>query len=117
NCQDTNIIPMGPTSDNESGWIPSEADFVVTAIRDTLTHYTIDRQRVVAHGMGVGGQMAIHLGFNHRDLIRGVVATGAVVTQVKDSQAMQRLSFYLAGGSLDPILKTIADSRNKLVEK
>lgn len=116
-CQQHNIILLGANSDNDSGWIPSESDAVVAAIRDTLGRYTIDRQRVIAHGMGVGGQMALHLGFNQRDLIRGVVTTGAVVTQMKDSPNSPRLSFFLAGGALDPILKSIAESRNKLVEK
>ncbi|MBI3411711.1 MAG: PDZ domain-containing protein [Planctomycetes bacterium] len=116
-CQEHNIILIGPASENETGWLPSDADYVLAAVQDTMKRYTIDRQRVVAHGLGVGGQMAIHLGFNHRDVIRGVAAVGAVVTQVKDTLAAQRLCFFLAGGALDPIVKTIAESRDKLVER
>ena len=57
-----------------------------------IAEYTIDHQRVIAHGMGVGGQMAYYLGFNVRDLIRGVATTGAVLTNpVKDTAANQRL--------------------------
>src|SRR5262249_19847703 len=98
----------------EAGWVPSEAEFVVAAVRDTLPRYTFDRQRIVAHGMGVGGQMAMYLGFNHRDLFRGVATTGAVVTQLKDNIANQRLAFYLGGGTLDPLVKSIADSKAQL---
>ena len=89
----------------------------MAAVRDAMNNYTIDRQRVVAHGLGVGGQMALYLGFSHRDLFRGVATTGAVVTQLKDNLLNQRLSFYLAGGALDPLIKTIADSRTQLQQR
>jgi serine protease Do len=79
--------------------------------------YTIDRSRIVAHGMGVGGQMALHLGFNHRDTFRGVCAVGATAGQIKNNVANQRLSFYLAAGAVDPIVKNIAESRTKLAER
>ena len=87
------------------------------AINETAGRYTVDRQRIVAHGMGVGGQMAMYLGFNNRDLVHGVCAVGAVVTNMKDNAAGQRLSFFLAGGELDPLIKSIAESRTKLVDR
>jgi serine protease Do len=116
-CKENHLIMVCPKSENEAGWVPSEAEFVIAAVRDTLSRYTVDRQRVVAHGLGVGGQMAMYMGFNHRDLFRGVATTGAVVTQLKDNITNQRLSFYLAGGDLDPLIKSIADSRAQLQER
>jgi hypothetical protein len=115
-CKDNHIIMVGPVSQNDGGWIPSEADAVVAATNEVLERYTVDRQRVIAHGMGVGGQMALHLAFTFRDLYRGAATVGAVVTQVKDNVADHRLSFYLAAGTLDPLLKGVADSRTKLAE-
>jgi predicted esterase len=67
--------------------------------------------------MSVGGQMAIYLGFNHRDLFRGVCSVGATATQFKDNVANQRLSFLLYAGDLDPIFKSIAESRTRLAER
>src|SRR5205823_5657535 len=87
------------------------------AVRDVTGKYTIDRQRVVAHGMGVGGQMAIYVGFNYPELFTGVATTGAIVQSIKDHAQGDRLSFYLAGGAVDPIVKSIAESRTKLAEK
>ncbi len=116
-CKDNHIILVCPKSENEAGWIPSEADYVIQAINETANRYTVDRQRIVSHGLGVGGQMALYLGFNNRDLVRGVATMGAVVTNMKDNVAGQRLTFFMAGGSLDPIIKSIAESRTKLVEK
>ncbi|HYT92400.1 MAG TPA: PDZ domain-containing protein, partial [Gemmataceae bacterium] len=115
-CADNHIILVGPQTDAESGWIPSDSDFVLETMRDVMGRYTIDRQRVVAHGMGVGGQMAVYLGFSSRDLIRGVATTGAVVTQAKDNVATQRLAFYLAAGDRDPLAKAVADCRFKLID-
>jgi S1-C subfamily serine protease len=114
-CRENHIIIVMPV--NQGSWIPSDADYVVAAARETMKHYTIDTRRVVAHGMAVGGQMALYLGFNHRDLFRGVATVGATATQMKDNVANQRLSFYLAAGDLDPLVKTIAESRLKLAER
>lgn len=115
-CEQKHIILVGPTTDNEAGWVPGEADFVMEAVRDTLNRYTIDRQRVVAHGMGIGGQMALFLGFNHRDVFRGVATIGAVVSNPRENVGNQRLAFYLAGGELNPLIKNIAESKNKLID-
>src|SRR5205823_5326917 len=103
-CKDKHLILLGPLSQNEGGWIPSDADYIAEAVRDVTGKYTIDRQRVVAHGMGVGGQMAIYVGFNYPELFTGVAATGAVVQSIKDHAQGDRLSFYLAGGAVDPIV-------------
>jgi serine protease Do len=116
-CHDNHIILLCPQTSNEAGWNPGDADFVSNAIRDVLSSYTIDRQRIVTHGMGVGGQMALYLGFHARDLVRGVATTGAVVTQAKDNLAGQRLSFFLVAGGRDPLAKAIVASRTKLTER
>ncbi len=113
-CKENQLIMVCPTSENEAGWVPSEAEFVVAAVRATIEKYTVDHQRIVAHGLGVGGQMALYLGLNNRDLFRGAVTTGAVLTQAKDNNPAQPLSFFLAGGELDPLIKSIADSRDQL---
>ena len=111
------MILLVPLTKLDSGWIPSDAAFLVEAMNAIIKEYAVDRQRVVTHGMGVGGQMAFYLGFNKRDLVRGVATTGAVVTQVQNNPRDKRLSFYLAGGAVDPIIKSIAESRVKLAEK
>jgi len=116
-CRDHHMILLMPLTKADSGWIPSDSAFVVETMNAVVKEYAIDRQRVVSHGMGVGGQMAIYLGFTERDLVRGVATTGATVTQVLDSPRDKRLAFYLAGGAVDPIIKSIAESRVKLAEK
>jgi S1-C subfamily serine protease len=116
-CKEEHFILVLPVSDKESGWVPGDSDVIREAMREVLQHYTVDRQRIVAHGMGVGGQMAIYLGFHDRDLIRGVATTGAVVTQAKENRANQRLSFYISGGDRDPLIKSIAESKTKLAER
>ncbi len=115
-CAENHLILVMPVLDKDD-WIPSASDFVVGSVSETMKLYTIDRQRIVAHGMGVGGQMALYLGFNHRDTFRGVCALGATTKQIKDNVANQRLSFYLAAGQFDQIVKNIAESRVKLAER
>ncbi|MCS6852500.1 MAG: PDZ domain-containing protein [Gemmataceae bacterium] len=117
-CQQHHLILLGPKSENETGWTASESEAVLQAVQEVLGQYTIDRQRIVAHGMGVGGQLAFYLGFHARDLIRGVATTAAVLTsQPKDNILHQRLSFFIVAGQKDPLVKEIADSKAKLVER
>jgi S1-C subfamily serine protease/predicted esterase len=117
-CEQHHIILVGPKSESESGWLASEAEFVQEAAREVMKEYTIDRERVVAHGMAVGGQLAMYLGFQARDLIRGVATTGSVLaTQPKDNLAGQRLAFFVVAGAKDPIAKDVAEIKAKLTEK
>jgi serine protease Do len=115
-CKSHNLILIMPV-EKKGGWLPSSADNVVAAVQDGIKPYTVDRQRIVAHGMSVGGQMALHLGFNNRDLFRGVSAVGASALQIKNNVPNQRLSFFLHAGDLDPIAKSVSDSRLRLAER
>lgn len=117
-CFDHHIILVGPKAENDTGWLRNEAGFVLEVIRDMLGTYTIDHQRVVAHGWGAGGQLAYYLGFHARDLVRGVAVTGAVLTgQVADNVANQRLAFFVVAGGKDPLAKAIGEAKGKLADK
>jgi predicted esterase len=115
-CKDNHIILVMPI-EKKGGWIPSAANHVVAATQETAKGYNVDRQRVVAHGLGIGGQMALYLGFNHRDVFRGVCAVGATATNLKDNVANQRLSIYLYSGEFDQVKASISDSRTRLAER
>jgi serine protease Do len=114
-CSDNHIILLCPRAESEAGWLASEVEFIQQVAQDVMNEYTIDRQRIIAHGMGIGGQMAYYLGFYARDLIRAVATTGAVLTNpVKDSVANQRLSFFIVAGGKDPLAEAIAETKTKL---
>jgi S1-C subfamily serine protease len=117
-CEKQHLILVGPKAENDSGWVASETEFIAKTARDVISEYTIDRQRVVVHGMGIGGQMAFYLGFNARDLIRGVATTSAVLaTQPKDPVINQRLQFFIVAGGKDPLAKDISKGQKTLSEK
>lgn len=117
-CEEYNFIIMGPKSGNASGWAPSETELVVQDVKAVLGQYSIDKTRVVAHGLGNGGHMAFYVGFNAREVFRGVAALGAVLgTNPKDNDANLPLSFFIAAGDKDPLLKDIVESKNQLIEK
>jgi predicted esterase len=117
-AEDNHFIVMGPKSGNKDAWVPSETEQVMQDVKTVLGQYTIDRTRVVAHGLGNGGQMAFYVGFHARDVFRGVATLGAALgNPPKDNVANQPLSFFITAGDKDPLLKDIVESRDLLREK
>jgi S1-C subfamily serine protease/predicted esterase len=117
-CETHHFILMGPRSANPEGWAASETELVVRDVRKVLGRYTIDPARVVAHGMGNGGQMAFYLGFQARDVFRGVAAVGAALgTAPKENVANQPLAFFVAVGDKDPLLSEVKAGRDALAER
>jgi S1-C subfamily serine protease/predicted esterase len=117
-AEDHHFIIMGPKSANADGWVPRETEAVVQDVKTVFGQYTIDRTRVIAHGQGNGGQMSFYVGFNARDVFRGVCAVGAALgNPPKDNVANQPLSFFIAAGDKDPLLKDIVEGRDLLKEK
>lgn len=117
-CEDHHFILMGPKSQNSDGWVASETEAVMMDVKAVIAQYTIDRSRVVAHGMGVGGQMAFYVSFNARDTFRGCAVVGAVLgNPPKDKIPNQPLSFFMAAGDKDPLINEIRESREALEEK
>jgi serine protease Do len=114
-CKENHIILAGPITEQEGGWTPSDTDLVLEAVRDATTHYTIDKNRIVAHGAGNGGQMAFNLAFRAREVFRGAATLGAVMTEPLENVPEQRVAFYVAAGDRDPVIKAIAETRQKLV--
>jgi len=116
-CSRNHLILAGPKAENETGWVASDAEFVNQVVQEVQSQYTVDKQRVIVHGMGLGGQLAFYLGFHNRDTFRGVATTGAVLAnQVKEKLPNQPLSFYIIAGGKDPLAKSIAESKLKLSE-
>ena len=117
-CAKYHLILVGPKAETETGWVASESEFIAGTAKDLMNEYTIDRQRVVVHGMGIGGQMAFYLAFHARDLVRGVATSSAVLAnQAKETVANQRLSFFIVAGGKDPLAPEIKKSQQALGEK
>lgn len=117
-CDRLNFIMIGPTAGQETGWVAGESEAVMDDIRWVRTRYTIDPKRVIAHGQGVGGQMAYYLAINHKEVIRGACPVGAVLaSNPKEPAANQRVEFLVIGGAKDPLVKEIAESPKKLIER
>lgn len=116
-CNAHHLIMMGPKAENKDGWLTSEADIVQLEIRALLQQYTIDRNRIIAHGLRQGAQFALYLGFDARDLIRGVASVGGSLAQPpKENVPDQRLSFFLVAGERDPQIEVIKQAPTKLTE-
>ncbi len=118
-CTDRHLILVMPKADSETGWVASEADDLQQIVQEVMRDYTIDRQRVVAHGMGVGGQMAFYFAFHARGLVRGVISCGAVLnaSQPRTAASNVPLDFFITAGDKDPLVKAIAESKDRLARE
>ena len=117
-CYWNHIILAIPKAENDTGWVASETDIIRQAAKDVLDNYTIDQRRIVAHGMGIGGQMAFYAGFHARDLIRGVATTGApLVNPPKENLPSQTLAFFIVAGGKDPLKEAIEESKKQLAAR
>jgi len=116
-CEDQHVILVGPQSDNQNGWTRSDTDFIQEVLKAVKDGYKIDSQRIVAHGMGIGGEMAFYLGFHERTSIRGVAVVGAGLTiSPKETVTSQPLSFFIAVGDKDPVKDAAEESKKKLAQ-
>ncbi|QDU22318.1 PDZ domain-containing protein [Urbifossiella limnaea] len=117
-CESSRTILLGPKAEAAEGWTPSESETVLADVNRVMSEYAIDKARVVAHGLGRGGQMAYYLGFQARDVFRGVAPVGATLgNPPRDNVATQPLSFFVAAGGRDPELKEIEAGKAQLDEK
>jgi hypothetical protein len=117
-CAKYNIVLLAPQSEPDADWTPGDAEWIAQAIRETQEAMAIDKRRVVVHGMGSGGLMAYYLGFNKRDLTRGVAAVGSPMgTAARDKVPGQPLAFFLVVGDRDPAREGVEQTRLKLQEK
>lgn len=116
-CNQHHLIMMAPKAENAQGWLTSEADQIQVELRALIRLYTIDRQRIVAHGLRQGAQFALYLGFDARVLIRGVASVAGSLAQTpKENVPNQRLSFFLVAGDHDPQIEAIRAVPAKLKE-
>jgi poly(3-hydroxybutyrate) depolymerase len=115
-ADDRHVILVCPITPDPGGWTDQDRGWIVQAVRAVARTYTIDTRRVVAHGMGQGGEFALHLGFHERALVRGVATVGAAAGAPRERAINEPLSFFLVCGGKDPNKEAVVQTRKKLAE-
>ncbi len=116
-CDAANFILIAPKTKGKA-WASTESEDVMITVKEALKPFTIDTNRIVAHGQGIGGSMALFLAFQARDYVRGVAVSGAPLAgNAKDNQPSQPLSFFIIAGKQDPLLADIQTTITKLKDK
>jgi S1-C subfamily serine protease len=120
-CGDEHVILVGPRAQNETGWLASEADLIQETVREVMSQYTVDAQRIVAHGPGSGGQMAFYLGFHARELFHGVAPIDASLgTAPPENAPGPRLAFFLvtrAKGASAAVKSQLAAKKYAVIQR
>jgi len=117
-CEERGIIFLAPKAQLPIGWQPNETEFIKDLTEEFIKTYSIDRRRIVLHGMGAGGNLAYLLASQHRELFRGVL-TIQTPTRLPppDHEPDFRLQFFLVEQEKSPaakMVKATADALRKL---
>ena len=112
------LILLAPQCPVESGWTPSDADLIRESLEGIAGSHTVDRRRVVAHGVDQGAQMALHLALTGKESPAGVAVLNAGWTgSVRDRVAGKGTAFFLLVGGTDPSRPAVQDLFNRLFQK
>lgn len=110
-CERRGIILVGPKSDQVARWVPGEAKFIEGLIAHMREKYTIDSQRIFVHSHGTGAGMASMVTTRQREVIRGMVLTGAPLGgPVADHEPDFRQQFHFVCGADDKAMTGVKRS-------
>ena len=118
-AEEQELIVLAPQAAQPTGWQPTEIDFIRKAMEQTLTHYSIDRSRIVVYGHQASGTMALLVGFRFRDLVRGIAAVEAAPpsrVRLPDNDPVERLAIYLLAPTASKSLERIDAAAKALAE-
>jgi serine protease Do len=117
-CDRADLILIAPRSTDGTRWDPPKDLPLVRKLADQVRGgYTIDPNRVVAHGEQGGGALACLLAFEHRDLVRGLAAVEAPAAgALAENEPIYRLAVYSASAGKSPAAPIIAAGVKRLQE-
>ncbi|MDZ4782363.1 MAG: PDZ domain-containing protein [Planctomycetia bacterium] len=102
-CDRDSLILLAPQATEPKRWQPEELPYIRRAVEHITGRYTIDPSRTVAVGREMGASLAYQLGFQQRDLFRGVAAIdGPFAARPTDNDPAERLAFYVAFAKSSP---------------
>lgn len=110
-CDRRGLILVGPKAEKPMGWQPGESEFIKSLIDRVREKYTIDAARIVVHAHGAGAGMGWLVAMKHREIVRGVVVTGApFIGQAPDNEPEFRQQFFFVCGETDKNLPKVKAS-------
>jgi len=98
-CDKRNLILLAPRPRDPRRWTADELEFVRRTYDEIEKDYSIDPNRIVAHGHEGGGAMAYYVAFSQRDVVRGVAAVQSPVpasARPPATDPANRLAIYTA---------------------
>ncbi|MFT7639477.1 MAG: serine protease Do, partial [Pirellulaceae bacterium] len=68
-CEKYHLVLLAPKAGDGQKFAPTDADFCGKAIQKVIADYSVDANRLVAHGYQAGGSMAYIVAFGQRALV------------------------------------------------
>jgi serine protease Do len=102
-CDQRDLILLVVKPANPAVWLPDEEAVVARLLDEVINRYSVDANRIVAHGYQGGGTLAYLVARGHRDLIRAVATVDATLPgDVPPAEPVQPLAFYLVTAEKSP---------------
>ncbi len=98
-CEQYDLIVMAPQPADANRWQPTEHEFVRKALDDLLGNYTVDRNRIVAHGFQGGAALGMYFANQNREVVRGIAVVDAAIPlrlQTAANDPIERLFWYFS---------------------
>ena len=112
------LIVLAPKCPVETGWTPSDGDLIRESIEGISGSHSIDKRRIVAHGIEQGAQMALHLALVGKTPPAGVAVLNAGWPgTVRDRMGGKLTGFLLFVGATDPSRPAVQDLFNRFYQK
>lgn len=100
-CDRRGIILLAPMAP-DAAWSGDQTDYINSLVESFQQRYRIDPRRIVAHGMGQGGELAFDLVFRHRDIYSAGLVISAPLRQLPAEGESRKVPQFL--------LLTVTDS-------
>ncbi|MGI8980392.1 MAG: PDZ domain-containing protein [Pirellulaceae bacterium] len=116
-CEKHQLIVLAPQALDPNKWEPTEAPFVRKSLDDLLSHYSVDRSRIVVYGYQNSGSLAFSIGLANMDRIRAIIAVDAALpprSAVPENDPLVRLAFFLASADKSPATAGIKAASERL---
>jgi serine protease Do len=119
-CDERGWLLFAPVLGDKDRWQPRDLDWIRQRLGLVGAMYSIDADRIVAHGEAGGGSLAYLWGFDNRARLSGVSVVDAAIpigVEIPDGESIASVQFFITSHADGTEAERIAEDARILKEK